>query len=145
MMFKKNLWIIVPAASQLKPLIMKKIFICTLVLMFSSAAMHAQEVKKEPPPPPVPAEKPEKPAPGLKKINKEEFLKKYPEVKSVEKENPGEVIIYLKNGKSEKYDLSDEKQKKAFEKKYLKRMPAPPPPPEEPPPPPEPKPEKEGN
>ncbi len=59
-------------------------------------------------------------------------------VKIITPKSGGEVVVTLKNGKTEIYDLNDENNRKIFEKKYGKLVPPPPPPlpPLSPPPPP---------
>ncbi|HEX7902648.1 MAG TPA: M56 family metallopeptidase [Chitinophagaceae bacterium] len=74
-----------------------------------------------PPPPPEPPTPPTPPAPVELPGN----------VKSINVNNNKAKII-LKDGKSEQYDLNNEKQKEAFEKKYGPILPPPPPPPAKP-------------
>jgi hypothetical protein len=59
------------------------------------------------------------------------FLKRNPEAKSVHWKGDGHiVVIVLKSGKSETYNLADKAQKAAVESKYGNLPAAPPPPPD---------------
>ena len=74
-----------------------------------------------PPPPPEPPVPPVPPVPVELPGN----------VKSINVNN-NKAKVVLKDGKSEQYDLDNEKQKEAFEKKYGPVLPPPPPPPAKP-------------
>lgn len=105
-----------------------------------------------PPPPPAPAEPPapcEPPAPPLPPTppdppldenqlpdDYEAFLKRNPSVKSLGWTAENKVIVRLKSGKEDRYDLDDEKSRKEVTEKYGELPVAPPPPPLAPPPPP---------
>ncbi|RYZ28084.1 MAG: hypothetical protein EOO10_10710 [Chitinophagaceae bacterium] len=93
-----------------------------------------------PPPPPVP--------PAADAIIVDEsisddydaFMKRNPSIQGLGWHSENQLTVYLKSGKKEKYNLADEKSRKAAEDKYGKLPDAPPPPPLPPPPPAPPKP-----
>lgn len=111
---------------------MKKRPIALIALLFmSNTLINAQSEKQLTPPPPPP--KP--PKVNLTKFippNSEtkDFLKKNPSVLNLGWSNAEKIIIQLKDGKTEKYNLEDGNQKKLFVDKYgLPPTPPPPPPP----------------
>ncbi|MBS1633340.1 MAG: hypothetical protein JST10_12290 [Bacteroidetes bacterium] len=58
-----------------------------------------------------------------------EFLKKNQTIFHLSWKSSEQIIVHLKNGKTEKYNLGDENEKKLFVEKYgLPPMPPPPPP-----------------
>ena len=78
-------------------------------------------------PPPPPPEPPTPPVPPIPPVPVE-----LPgNVKSINVNN-NKAKVMLKDGKSEQYDLNNEKQKETFEKKYGPVLPPPPPPPVKP-------------
>ena len=94
-----------------------------------------------PPPPPLAPPPPEPPVPGVPledvdiSDDYETFLKRNPSVKNLGWNHQNVLTVHLKSGKQEKYNLSDEKSRKAAEDKYGELPAAPPPPPPPPPPP----------
>ncbi|HEX2532572.1 MAG TPA: M56 family metallopeptidase [Chitinophagaceae bacterium] len=73
-----------------------------------------------PPPPPVPAVVPAR--------GNDDFFKRNPSVRSVHWKND-RIILQLKNGKDEQFDLSNSADMRRFKEKYGKLPVAPPPPP----------------
>lgn len=141
---------------------MKKSFFVAGFVVWAMAASAQVTDKKEPPPPPsppkpstskvkhvppppppaeplAPEEPPPAPEPPMPPQERPEdyvaFLKKNPTVESLAWNADDEVIVRLKSGKEERYNLNDEKGRKAVETKYGKLPVAPPPPPPPPPPP----------
>jgi len=105
--------------------------IAGLILAFNGIAQTTEAIKKEvlpPPPPPVPAI-PEMPPPPPTPISSlDDFLNYHTQIKDV-KYNSGKLIIQLKSGLKETYDLNNKKSKEAAEKKYGALPFSPPPPP----------------
>ena len=160
--------------SILKPLFMKKNILVAGLAAVLVLAASAQVIQKNappkppaapkatiekngdippPPPPPPPMAPPAPPAPPepgdqvAEKWNSNDydaFLERNPSVKGLSWNNKNWLTIRLKSGKEEKYNLADEKSKKAAEDKYGELPVAPPPPPLPPPPPPPPAPSKIG-
>lgn len=113
-----------------------------------------ENVKDIPPPPPPPAPPPpprakqklpppppQPPVDAMKlPSDYTDFLKRNPGVRSLGWNNTNELVVRLKSGSEEKYNLRDEKSVKNAEAKYgqLPSAPPPPPPPMAPPPPPKP-------
>ena|SRR5690242_1354714 len=99
--------------------------IAIAVIMFVTKA-DAQ--KKPPPPPPVPAVENNDPHAKV-----EEFLKNNPAVKDIYREEKNLLVVQLKNGKTEKYNMANSDEKKNFINKYGEDvsifLPSPPPPP----------------
>lgn len=101
-----------------------------------------EHVKEIPPPPPAP-EAPEPPAPPdapppppappmpttQMENHYEAFLKRNTSIKSVGWTNNNEIVIRLKSGKEEKYNLDDGRSIKVAEAKYGELPVAPPAPP----------------
>ena len=106
------------------------IFFCIAVC---GPTVFAQEKKPPPPPPPPPAQIIKyvivPPAAEL-----DRFYAKNPSVSKVYYQKKGELIIDLKNGKQELYDLDSSDQYRAYSEKYEGDPPAFPPPPPPPPP-----------
>ena len=120
-----------------------------------------EKIKDVPPPPPPPAEPPAPPEPpavpappeaplppeppqpplppeqgDLEVWQSDEFdafMKRNPSIKSMHWNQRNELIVELKSGKEEKYNLNDEASKKAAVAKYGELPSAPPPPPPPPP------------
>ena len=93
----------------------------------------------EPPPPPAPPTPPDPPSEEQQLPDDyETFLKRNPLVESLGWTVENKVIVRLKSGKEERYDLKDEKSNKQVTEKYGELPVAPPPPPLAPPPPPRP-------
>lgn len=127
----------------------KSIFVAGLAVTMAVAA-SAQDVRKdEPPKPPVPPKPmvkkmkdvppppdapPPPPPPAIGDIplpqDVDEFMKRNQNVKGVDWK-ADEIIIQLKSGNKERYNLNDAQSKKSAEAKYgaLPEMPPPPPPP----------------
>jgi len=126
---------------------MKKVLLTAGFAVFMALALSAQ-TKEAPPPPPTPPatsepSEPPPPPPSPDKDDHDEFLKRNSCVKSLSWTEKNELIVRLKSGKEEKYNLADDKSVKEAESKYGKLPAAPPPPPLPPPaPPPPPKPPK---
>jgi hypothetical protein len=101
------------------------IVIATTVMTFVTKA----EAQKKPPPPPPPP-----PIAANENIGvhttMSEFLKNNPAVKDVYREEKDLMVVELKSGKIEKYDLEDSGEKKSFVDKYgdVPKLPPPPPP-----------------
>lgn len=91
----------------------------------------------EPPPPP---EAPIPPLPPQEELPEdyEAFLKRNPGVEALGWNDKNEMIVRLKSGKEERYNLQNEQSREAAEAKYGELPAAPPPPPLAPPPPPKP-------
>lgn len=111
---------------------MKKNLAALIALLFmSSIAVNAQSEKQLIPPP----SPPKPPKVNLTKFippssETTEFLKKNPSVHNLRWSNKEKIIVFLKDGKTEKYNLEDENEKKMFVEKYgLPPTPPPPPPP----------------
>ncbi len=100
------------------------------ILLLASAVFTNLQAQKVPPPPP-PSENPEN---LIQPPEITDFLKRNPTVDNVHWKSNNRIIIALKNGKTETYDLSKEEIKRNFINKYG----APPTPPPPPPPPPTP-------
>ena len=113
-----------------------------MLLLF--AASFAQNQKVPPPPPPVKPSQPVPPPPPpkvetvkfkppvLSKSAKENnaFYKRNPSVANIRWKGNDRVIIKLKKGTIEEYDLNNEEEKKSFTDKYgIPPLPPPPPPP----------------
>jgi hypothetical protein len=122
----------------------KAIFVLSAVMFYASA--NAQKpAPKAPPPPPIVTDAPPSPSPPKVSIetftppaelaiNAENeykaFLKKNPSVKNLSWSNRGSrVVIVLKSGKTEVYDLENEKDAQKLKQKYGTLPIAPPPPP----------------
>lgn len=122
---------------------MKKLFVLAGSLILVVVAVNAQADKKEPPPPPPPppmeAAKPKPPKIVKEEQTKEppvitvkgkmadEFYARNPSVSNISRQ--GNVItLKMKDGMSEKYDVSNKEEDKSFTDKYG-RSPIPPPPP----------------
>jgi hypothetical protein len=96
-----------------------------------------------PPPPPPPSAPPMPPAEGLQLPDDyEAFLKRNPSVQSLVWKENDELIIRLKSGKEERYQLDNEKNRNEAAAKYGELPSAPPPPPPPPASPAPPKPPK---
>lgn len=125
--------------------IMKKILGIAASLVLVVIAANAQSGKKEPPPPPPPKPKEEvkfnppkivkddelKEPPVIEVTGKlaDEFYQKNPCVSGISRQ--GNIItLIMKDGTSEKYDMSKKEEAKSFTGKYGKSpIPPPPPPP----------------
>jgi len=116
----------------------KRIFLA-LALLTGSVAFAQKKVKQPPPPPPpvvdvkeIPPPPKTPPPPIIKRANWKEsysaFLKRNPRVKGIGWTKRNAVIIRLKSGKEEVYDLSKEEDVVSVRNKYG-QLPAPPPPP----------------
>jgi hypothetical protein len=94
---------------------------------YQSHSYTSQDTIPAPPPPPP---KPEVPANITEGKEYDEFLKRNPAVKSANLKN-GLLVVVLKSGAIDTYDLSNDARFAAAEKKYgkLPLMPPPPPPP----------------
>jgi hypothetical protein len=104
---------------------------------------NTNDLKEPPPPPPAPPAPPIPPAEGLQLPDDfEAFLKRNPSVKSLVWKENDELIIRLKSGKEERYQLNNEKSRNEAAAKYGELPSAPPPPPPPPAPPAPPKPPK---
>jgi len=114
---------------------------------------HVKKMKDVPPPPPPPSEPPPPdappPPPPPSLANDAQlpddftaFMKRNPSVKGVSWKNDDVMIIRLKSGDEERYNLNDAQSKKAAETKYGELPQAPPPPPAPPVPPAPPRPPK---
>lgn len=126
-----------------KTAVMKKIFAITSSLFFVVVAVNAQDEKQKPPPPPPPKPKEvvkynaikdekEKTQPVVKVKGKmaDEFYEKNPSISDISRQ--GNVItLKMKDGTTEKYDMSKKEEDKNFTDKYG-RSPIPPPPPPKP-------------
>ena len=124
---------------------MKKVIFALSIVSVSMASYAQKPVPKAPPPPPVEqplAVEPPPPPPPVRDFSNEEenilptyisekqFLKNNPSVKSVHwKMGAQQMIIKLKNGKTEQYDLSDSNEIAEAQKRYGALPIAPPPPP----------------
>jgi hypothetical protein len=111
---------------------------------------HVKKMRELPPPPPPPSEPPAPNAPPPPPTlandlqiphDYEAFLEKNSSVKSLGW-TKNEVIVRLKSGKEERYNLNDGQSRKTAETKYGALPQAPPPPPPPPAPPAPPKPQK---
>jgi hypothetical protein len=98
--------------------------------VFAIAVMSAVTAysQKEPPPPPPPPKVIMK-HPGA--VTVKEFYKLNPSVSKVYAIEDKEIMIVLKDGTKEKYDIKNETEKRDFLNKYRKMplLPPPPPPP----------------
>ena len=130
----------------------KSIFVAGFAVMAMAAS--AQDTKKAPPksppppmiskakdaPPPPPQEAPpappEAPQPPDLPEDYQAFLHQNPTVTSLHWKAKNELVVRLRSGKEERYNLNDEKSRKAAEAKYGQLPTAPPPPPMIAPPPP---------
>ena len=124
---------------------MKKNLLSVLALsMCIMAAAQKKEAPKPPPPPlaPIAAEidppppPPPPPPPAIEvsytgKLNDDykAFLKRNPAVKNLAWTHGNKVIVYLKAGNKETYDLDNDDEVATAEKKYGELPAAPPPPP----------------
>jgi hypothetical protein len=111
---------------------MKKIKILTVIAVAAITIATKAEAQKKPPPPPPPPPVPifaNNDAPA--KMN--EFLKDHPAVKDIYFEKKNLLVVELKNGKTEKYNMADSDENKSFIDKYGEDVstfiPPPPPPP----------------
>ena len=93
-------------------------------------ATNAQSEKQKPPPPPPKVDilKFQPPA-SVGMASQKEFLKKNPDIADVNWQERKTIILKLKSGKEEKYNLETEDGKKSFTGKYGKPPIQPPPPP----------------
>ena len=94
------------------------------VLVAGSFSVNVKAQHIPPPPPPKIAPPEISTDDGVKA-----FLKRNAGVKKVQWRKKDEIILALKNGKTETFDLTQEAVKKAFETKYGTAPAAPPPPP----------------
>ena len=122
--------------------IMKKILLLFLLICFTGTlTLFAQTDKKVPPPPPPPKEEVKRevkkvemvkftpPIAVIKEKDAEEFYSRNPSVSEIARQG-NSLLVKLKNGTKEKYNLENEKEKKSFEEKYGDiPFQAPPPPP----------------
>jgi hypothetical protein len=97
------------------------------IAMISSIGAYSQ---KEPPPPPPPPKIVMK-HPGT--VTVDEFYKKNPSVSEVYAAENKRIIIELKDGTKQQYNIKNEMEKKNFLDKYGKMRLLPPPPPPPPP------------
>ena len=105
---------------------MKKLFVFASSLILVVVAANAQEDKKDPPPPP-PKPTEEKVPPVITLSVNNEFYEQNPTVSEISRQ--GNIItIKLKDGSTEKYDMSKKEEDRSFTEKYG-RSPIPPPPP----------------
>lgn len=114
---------------------MKKIFPVAVALILAGAfTANAQIEKKEPPEPKEPVkvvdEKKFTPPASVGMTSQNEFLMRNPGVASVEWNETKTIVLKLKSGKEEKYNLTIAAEKKAFTEKYGKPPIMPPPPPQ---------------
>jgi hypothetical protein len=124
-----------------KNAVMKKLFTLAASLILVVVAANAQSEKKEPPPPPPKVEMTKftppkivkdeelrvKPVITVKGKLADEFYEKNPTILEISRK--GNVItLKMKDGTSEKYDISKKEEDKSFKDKYG-RSPIPPPPP----------------
>lgn len=118
---------------------MKKTLTGLIALLFIGAgaanAQSEKQIKPPPPPPPPPKVELTKYVPPI--IESKEFIRRNPSVANIEWSTE-KIIVRLKDGKTENYDLRNETEKKAFIDKYglPPTTPLPPPPPPAPPKPP---------
>jgi hypothetical protein len=98
------------------------------IALITSISAYSQ---KEPPPPPQPPEPPKIVMKHPGKITVDEFYKRNPSVSKVYAKGDKRIMIELKDGTKEKYNIKDEKEKKNFFAKYgeVPLLPPPPPPP----------------
>ena len=116
---------------------MKKIVlvpVCLVAMAIAANAQNQEEKKTQEPKPSLEAKK--FAPPKIVSATDAEFLTRNPDVNSVRFKGGNIVIITGKDKKVEKFDLSDDKQNKAFVAKYGQPPVAPPPPPPAPPAPP---------
>jgi hypothetical protein len=121
---------------------MKKTIISLTALLMASGMLMAQQNKKTvptPPPPPPLVEKaemavppPPPPPPMVKKVEHNEensFARRNPQVEGLSwTENGSTVVVHLKNGSEERYNLENKEEAEKARLRYGK-FPAPPPPP----------------
>jgi hypothetical protein len=129
---------------------MKKILTGLIALLFIgiSASIAQSEKETKPPPPPAP---PALPTISIADKQANEFYKLNPTVTEISRQGNW-ITLKMKDGSSEKYDMSNKDDKKNFADKYGESpLPDPPPPPKKvdeikmvppPPPPAPPKPKK---
>ncbi len=140
----------VAASKPDKTSFMKKAFLVVGLALAVTVTASAQNKKKEPPPPPEPPQPPAvvvheipPPPPPPPPLPLQEdfpddykaFLKRNPSVKSLGWTFQNELIIRLKSGKEERYQLNEKASRAAAEAKYGQFPAAPPPPPKPPVPP----------
>ncbi len=98
---------------------MKKIVTSLIALpIFFICEANAQSTKKLPPPPPPKplSTMPTKPKDPFKE--NQVFLKRNPSVGFVKWRSKEQIIIHLKDGKEENYNLKNENEKKIFIEQY---------------------------
>ena len=107
---------------------MKKIKMLAIIAVAIMTLVTKADAQKKPPPPP--------PKPNSQNINPhvkmDEFLKNNPTVADIYWEKKNLVVVKLKNGKAEKYNVANGDEKKSFVDKYgdvPTFLPPPPPPP----------------
>lgn len=112
---------------------MKKIKMLMVIAIAAITLVTKADAQRKPPPPPPPVPTYEN-MDANAKMN--EFLKNNPTVKDVYFEKKNLLVVELKNGKTEKYNMTDGDEKKNFINKYVEDVSAfiPPPPPPPPPP-----------
>lgn len=107
---------------------MKNIKTLTVIAVTAIMFVTKAEAQKQPPPPPPPV-----PAAATvdAPVKVDVFLKNNPTIKDVYQEKKDLLIVKLKNGTVEKYNMADINEKKKFADKYgdLPAVSPPPPPP----------------
>jgi len=113
---------------------MKKLCLAALAIAALTAVnVYSQEEPSPPPPPPRPPKVITKQAgPGA---TVDEFYKNNPSVSHIYAADDKRIIVKLRSGTKEEYNVNDETEKKNFVNKYGKvpLLPPPPPPPPKPP------------
>jgi hypothetical protein len=109
-----------------KTFFMKKLFFYLPILALAALISTNSYSQKKPPPPPPPKVsmskvKPENPS--------RTFYKRNPSVEDISWTTNNKVVIRLKTGNKEDYDLDNPQEMKTFQEKYGIPPPPPPPPP----------------
>jgi len=107
----------------------RKIAMLTALILVAVVAINAQSEKQKPPPPPKVDIVKFQPPVSVGIASQKEFLKKNPDVSDINWQETKTIILKLKSGKEEKYNLTNEAEKKSFTDKYGKTPIQPPPPP----------------
>jgi hypothetical protein len=125
---KQGVWKKVHVESKRKISCMKKLLLLSGCLVVINS-LKAQNEDPPPPPPPLPPKvEITKYVPPTKELN--EFYKRNPDVANLYWKSDKELVVVHKDKTKEVYNMKNEEEKNAFEKKYGKMtMKAPPPPP----------------